>query len=193
MEATGAIKSLHLVWQICYCSCWYSCVKTGYPSSCRCSHFCHTFMNLLVRIARHMVIPHGKFGGDTIQNGSGRSNLIPSPGMANLLLLLLRFLWKDRLPFIMPLLVFLSQVYEIAGAHCPWHGISHGKFGGNTIQNGSGISNQIPSPDMVNLLLLLLRFLRKDRLPFIMLLLVFLSQVHKITGAHCPWQADYAW
>ena len=65
---------------------------------------------------------HGKFGGVTIQIGSHRSNQIPLPGMANLLLLLLRFLSNNGLPIIMPLLVFLSELYEIAGAHCSLHG-----------------------------------------------------------------------
>jgi hypothetical protein len=59
---------------------------------------------------------HGKCGGDTIQNGTGRSNQILSPCMVNLLLMLLRFLSKDKLLIIMPMLVFLRQVYEIAAA-----------------------------------------------------------------------------
>jgi hypothetical protein len=56
----------------------------------------------------------------------------------------------------MPLLVFLSQIYEIAGAH---YLKTHGKDGDDTIQNRSQRSNQIPSLGMVNLLFLLLRFL----------------------------------
>jgi hypothetical protein len=42
--------------------------------------------------------------------------------LGNLLLLLLRFLWNNGLSIIMPLLVFLSQVYGIFAAHCSWHG-----------------------------------------------------------------------
>ena len=63
-----------------------------------------------------MVNGHGKCDGDTIQIGSHGSNRIPSPGMVNLVLLLLRFLSKNELPFIMPLLAFVSQVYEVVGA-----------------------------------------------------------------------------
>jgi hypothetical protein len=59
----------------------------------------------------------------------------------------------------MPSPVFLSQVYEIACAHYHWHGEDAWKFGDDTIKNGSHRSNQIPSPGMANLLLLLFRFL----------------------------------
>jgi hypothetical protein len=76
---------------------------------------------LLVDFALGMVNAHGKFGGHTIQIANRRSNQIPSSGMVNLLLLLLRFLSNNGLPIIMSLLVFSSQVYEIAGAHCSWH------------------------------------------------------------------------
>ena len=57
-----------------------------------------------------------------IQIGSHTSNQIPSPGMVNLLLLLLRILSNNGLTIIMPLPVFLSQVYKIDATHCPWHG-----------------------------------------------------------------------
>ena len=117
-EAAEAVKSLHLVWKIWYCSCWDSFEKTGHPSSYTCSYFYDIFTKLLVHIAIEMVNTHDKFSGGAVQNGNGRSNQIPSLGTINLLLLLLRFLWKDRLPIIMPLLVFLCKVYKIAGAHC---------------------------------------------------------------------------
>ena len=106
MKAAGAIKSHHVILQICYCSCWDSFAKTGYTSSCRCSYFFHRLTKLLVLITINMVNKPGKSDGDTIQNGSQRSNQIPSPGMVNLLLLVLIFHCKDRLAIIMPFLVF---------------------------------------------------------------------------------------
>ena len=84
--------------------------------------FFHRFTKLLVRIALGTVYAHGKFDGDTIRIGSHRSKQIPSPGMVNLLLLLLRILSNNGLTIIMPLPVFLSQVYKIDATHCPWHG-----------------------------------------------------------------------
>jgi hypothetical protein len=101
----------------------------------------------------------GKFGGDTIHIGSGISNQIPSPGMANLLLLVLSFLCKDRLPIIIPLLLFLDRFTKLQVHITIGMVNTNGKFGGDTIQNGSHRSNQIPSPGLGNLLLLLLRFL----------------------------------
>jgi hypothetical protein len=55
------------------------------------------------------------------------------------------------------------------------------------------MSNQIPSPGIVNWLLLVLRLLCKDRLPIVMPLLVCFSQVYEITGAHYHGQGEYAW
>jgi hypothetical protein len=60
-----------------------------------------------------MVKTHGKFGGDIIQNGGHRSNQIPSPGKVNLLMLVLRFLCKGRLPIIMPLLAFFHRFTKL--------------------------------------------------------------------------------
>jgi hypothetical protein len=88
----------------------------------------------------------------------------------------------------MHLLVYLSQVNEIAAVHYVL-----GKCDDDTIQNGSHRSNEIPSPGMVNLLFRLSRFLRKDRLLFILALLVFLSQVYQIAGGHYHWHGEDAW
>jgi hypothetical protein len=96
--------------------------RTGYPSSCRWSYFSDRFTKFLVHIVIDIMTTHGKFGGDTIQHAAGRRNQILSHSLVNLLLLRLRFLWKDRLPITMPLLLFLWQVYEIAGEHCPRYG-----------------------------------------------------------------------
>jgi hypothetical protein len=84
--------------------------------------FFDRFTKLLVHLTIGMVNTHGKFCGDTTQNGSHKSNQILSPGMVNLLLLVLRFLCKNRLSIIMPLLVFFSQLNDIAGAHYHGHG-----------------------------------------------------------------------
>jgi hypothetical protein len=69
---------------------------------------------------------------------------------------------------------------------------AHAKFGGDTIHNESRRSNQIPSRDIANFLLLVLRFLCKHRLPIIMPLLVFFSQFHDIAGAHYHRLGEYA-
>jgi hypothetical protein len=81
-----------------------------------------------------MVNTHVKFGGDSIQIGSNRSNQIPSPCMVNLLLLLLRFLSNNQLPIIMPLLVFFHRFTKLL-VHIPLGMVNaHGKLGGDTIQ-----------------------------------------------------------
>jgi hypothetical protein len=77
-----------------------------------------------------MVNRHVKFGRDTIQIGSQGSTQIPSPGMVNLLLLLLRFLSNNGLPIIMPLLVFVSRFTKLL-VHITLGMVNaHGKFGG---------------------------------------------------------------
>jgi hypothetical protein len=68
-----------------------------------------------------------------------------------------------------------------------------GKCEEDTIQNGRHRSKKIPSPGMVNLPFLLLRFLSNDRLPIIMPLLESLSQLYEIDGADCSSNGEYPW
>jgi hypothetical protein len=72
--------------------------KTGYPSSCICSYFYYWFTKLLEHIALDMVNAHGKFGRDTIHNGSGRSNQISSHVVVNLLSLQAIFFCQAAYP-----------------------------------------------------------------------------------------------
>ena len=146
-----------------------------------------------MHIAAGMLNTHVKFGGNTIQIGSDKSNQIPSPGMVNLLLLLWRFLSNNELPIIMP----CSHLYHRFMKLLVYvdHGMvnGHGKFDGDSIQIGSHRSNQFPSPGMVNLLLLLLRFLSNNGLPITMPLIALLSQVYEIAGAHSTWHGQCPW